>query len=87
MVTARDAGMLGKRDHEQLVYSAKNGRVILTHNRVHFERLHTDWVTGGNEHAGVIVANRRDVYQLAKRVATLLNKLSAPEMMSQLFYI
>ena len=87
VLTARDAGMLGKDDQEQLAYSARNGRVILTHNRVHFEQLHTEWLATQNEHAGIVVANRRDVYDLASRVARLLNSVSASEIANQLFYV
>lgn len=87
ILTAHDAGMLGQDDPEQLAYAAEKGRAILTHNRVHFERLHTDWLIAQRNHAGIIVATRRDVYELARRVATLLNTLAADEIEAQLFFV
>ena len=39
-VTARDTGQLGQIDAARLAFAADAGRILLTHNRVHFERLH-----------------------------------------------
>jgi hypothetical protein len=38
--TARDAEHLGRTDEDQWLASADAGRVLLTHNRADFERLH-----------------------------------------------
>lgn len=43
VVTARDAGQPGRSDFQQLAFGAEAGRVLLTHNRVDFERLHREW--------------------------------------------
>jgi len=40
--TARDEGMLAQDDGAQLARAASLGRCIVTHNRVHFERLHEE---------------------------------------------
>ena len=42
VVTARDIGQLGLSDSEQLAYAAQAGLVLLTHNRVDFDRLHRE---------------------------------------------
>ena len=54
MVTARDAGMLGK---SQL------------------------------EHAGIVIASRRDVYEIARRIGGLLESVEITEFRNQIFYI
>ncbi len=56
VVTARDIGQLGLSDSEQLAYAAQAGRVLLTHNRVDFERLHREWLGSGRSHQGIIIA-------------------------------
>jgi len=87
VTTARDQGMLGKSDEEQLAYSASAERCLLTHNRVDFERLHTLYIETDKSHKGIIIAARRNPYRLAKRVAVLLDSLTADEVDGQLLYI
>lgn len=60
---------------------------MLTHNRADFERLHKCYITTGKRHGGLIVAMRRNPYDLAKRVAVLLDSLTADEIGGQLLYI
>ena len=38
-------------------------RAIVTHNRRHFEKLHSESVKKQFEHAGIVIAGRRDVYE------------------------
>jgi predicted nuclease of predicted toxin-antitoxin system len=52
VTTARDQGMLGKSDEEQLAYSASKERCLLTHNRADFERLHKFYITTDKRHGG-----------------------------------
>jgi predicted nuclease of predicted toxin-antitoxin system len=86
-ISVRDAGMLGQDDARQLAHAAAMGRCIVTHNRVHFERLHRDYVTTGQEHYGIIVAARRTPQEIARRLATLLNIFGADEFKNQLLYV
>ncbi len=87
VLTARDADMLRKTDEEQLLFGTKQGRVIVTHNRRHFEKLHLDFVQQQLEHSGIVIAGRRDVYEIARRVALLLNATPSSLFANQLFYI
>jgi hypothetical protein len=86
-VTARDAGQLGRSDSEQLATAAVTGRVLFTHNRVDFERLHREWLEAGRPHAGIVVARRRLPVELAARVGRLLSRLTADELKNQLLYV
>jgi predicted nuclease of predicted toxin-antitoxin system len=87
VVTARDQGMLGRSDAEQLARAASLGRCIFTHNRFDYEELQRWYVGSHQKHCGIIVGSRRDVYELARRAAILLNTLSADEIENQLLYI
>jgi hypothetical protein len=87
VTTAREENMLGKPDEAQLAYAVSQGRCVLTHNRGDFELLHADYLTSGKRHSGIIIANRRSPYEVARRVAKLFDTLTADEIEGQLFYI
>lgn len=87
VVTARDEGMLAQDDPDQLAHAVSLGRCIVTHNRVHFERLHGEYLATGQKHHGIIIASRRSPYEVARRLAVLLNTLAADELENQLLYI
>ena len=85
-VTARDTGQLGRTDAAQLTFAADAGTILLSHNRVHFERLHREWLEGGRPHAGIIIARRRPPRELAARVGRLLARLPADQFKNQILY-
>lgn len=87
VLTARDAGQLGRSDFQQLAFGTEAGRVLLTHNRVDFERLHQEWLEAGKSHAGIVVARRRPPGDLAARVGRLLTRLTAEDLHNQLLYV
>jgi len=87
VVTTRDENMLGQADPFQLAHATSLERCIVTHNRVDFERLHQERLASGRAHFGIIVAARRSPYEIARRLAMLLNTLTADEIENQLLYI
>lgn len=87
VTTARDEGMLRHDDPEQLAHAASRGRCLFTHNRVHYERLHRDYLAAGRKHFGIMIGSRRDPHELARRIAVMLNTLAADEIDNQLLYI
>ena len=78
-VAAVTEHMLGEDDAAQLARAALLGRCIVTHNRVHFELLHRQYLESGRDHAGIIVATRRAPRELASRIVMLLDALTADE--------
>jgi TRAP-type mannitol/chloroaromatic compound transport system substrate-binding protein len=46
VITALDAGLVGKSDDEQLAFASVSD----------FYRLHTEWAGAGREHGGMILA-------------------------------
>jgi hypothetical protein len=56
VTTPLEAGLVGTPDDEQLAFAAANGYVLYTFNICDFYRLHTQWVSAGREHAGMILA-------------------------------
>lgn len=87
VTTAREQDMLGESDETQLAFASSMGRCILTHNRLDFEKLHTHYVATGKRHAGILIASRRDPYELTRRVTILCDSLTADEIANQLLYV
>lgn len=87
VITARDTGQLGRSDTEQLTFGASVGHVLITHNRVDFERLHREWVEAGKPHGGIIIARRRPPTELAARVGRLATRFPPEKLQNQLFYV
>ena len=56
VITAADADMLARSDSDQLDYATSQERVLYTFNRGDFYRLHTQYLTEGKKHAGIILA-------------------------------
>lgn len=87
VITTQEEEMLGKGDREQLEHAVKIKSIFLTHNRVHFEQLFNELVKEGKEHYGIIITTRRNVYELARRIASLFERHSAKNIKNQLWYI
>lgn len=72
-LTAVNAGHLGWADEEHLEFARAESRVLITHNRVDFERLSKTWWTQQKEHAGIILAIRRaNTYALVRSLLPVL---------------
>jgi hypothetical protein len=87
VVTTVGEGRLHQDDEAQLAFATAEQRVLLTHNRVHFEELATQYFAAGRSHAGIIIAVRRSPYEIAHRILVLLDQVTADEMQNQIRYI
>lgn len=86
-ITTTEAGQLGKSDAEQLAYAISKGKVLLTHNRVDFERLAQNYFDHNQTHCGIIFAFRNPPQEIARRLLIILNYVTADEMYNQVRYI
>lgn len=86
-INARDAGMRGKPDRVQFEFAIANERVIATHDRIDFLELHDEWLTSSRAHYGIILTSVRPPAEIARRIADLLNRLTADELKNGLFYV
>lgn len=87
VITTRDQKMLGQQDHEQLAFAATQRRCFLTHNRDHFLALHLQYIAEAKRHSGIIIAVKRNAYELAERIGTLFNRMTADEIENQIFFV
>jgi hypothetical protein len=56
VITPHDAGLTARPDEEQLAFATAQGCVVDTFNVSDFYRLHRQWMSAGQEHAGMILA-------------------------------
>lgn len=70
--TAVAEGTLGYDDESQLLFAARLGRVILTHNQRHFQRLHTRFAADGRTHAGIMLIPNGPLALVELRAAMLV---------------
>src|SRR2546430_1649394 len=72
-ITTREAGQLGKTDEEQLAHASRDGKALLTHNRVDFEALARLYYESGKTHYGIILAARHPAHEVVRRLLLILN--------------
>lgn len=89
VLTTIEAGRSGDSDEEQLAFAVSEARAIYTFNVGHFARLHAEYLTRGVEHHGIIVIpdQRYSVGEKIRRLAGLLRRVSAEEMMNRMEYL
>jgi hypothetical protein len=68
-----DSGLTEKSDEDQLAFATERGCVLYTFNVSDFYRLHTQWLTAGRDHAGMILApqQRFSVGEQLRRILLL----------------
>ncbi len=86
-ITATQAGRTGRSDAEQLAYAASRRRALVSHNRLHFESLASEYFTAGQKHWGIIIAVQRPPEQIVERLLVILNQVTSDEMENQVRYI
>lgn len=85
--TALEDKMLGATDRQQIEHALDKGYLFLTHNRVHFERLYAELAASGTNHGGMILAARKNVYELASRISRVLSQYASETMKNQILYL
>lgn len=85
--TTLDETMLGKTDREQLDHAMKLSCALVSHNRVDFEKLAVQFLQDGKEHHGIILATRRNVYELSRRIARFLEMHKSDSIKNQVWYL
>jgi len=86
-LTAQDAGRKGKIDPEQFEFAIQKVMVVLTHNRVDFERLAVEYFEAERNHFEIIIAVQRPPRVVSLRTLNILHRYSADDLKNQLYYI
>lgn len=82
-----DAGRAGESDESQLLWSASQGRVLVTFNVAHFAAMHAAWLIAGRGHAGIAVSSQRPIGDVVRRLRRLADALDAQAMVNRLEYL
>jgi hypothetical protein len=85
VLTTLDEKMLGASDTQQLQHAMDKESILLTHNRLDFEQLYTQCTAEGSKYCGIVIATRRNVYELARRVSRVLSGYSSESIRNKLY--
>lgn len=83
-ISAHEVNMQGKTDEEQLEYSIRHKRVIVTRNVKHFVNLQRKYYKDGLQHNGILVTDYLPVKELIKRLTKFLNEKHPSEIINGL---
>ena len=75
VITALDANMIERPDSANLDYAAAQGRVLYSFNVGDFYQLHSQYVTEGKTHNGIIVS-RQQTYSVGEQLRRLLKLIA-----------
>jgi hypothetical protein len=75
-MTALEAGLTGGTDEEQLEFARSQGQVLFSFNVSHFYRLHSEYLSHGRAHAGIVLAPQQR-YAVGERIRRLLGFIAA----------
>jgi hypothetical protein len=89
VITSLDVNRLRYPDDEQLIWATEQARVIYSSNVRDFYRLHTEFLTRGQTHAGIflIQQQRFSVGEQVRGILKLLKTKSAEEMQNQVEFL
>jgi hypothetical protein len=85
VLTAQEAGMVGRPDADQLAFATRLGRVLCTFNVRDFWTLHGEMLATGESHAGIILLpqQRYSVGEVLRRLLRVAASLSAADMVDR----
>lgn len=88
-VGAWEAGMRQRDDEDHLLWATAQGRVLYGFNVRDFYRLHTELLTKGRSHAGIILVKQQhySVGEQMRRLLKLSGSRSAEEMKDQVEFL
>jgi hypothetical protein len=89
ILTVLEAETTNQPDDRQLEYAAGQGRAIYSFNVGDFCRLHSQWMSEGTTHAGIILAHQSDfsVGEQIRRLVKLIGAISSEEMQNRLEFL
>lgn len=89
VLTVLDVGRGGIGDEEQLRFASSLGRAIYSLNACHFAHLHGEFLSRGEEHAGIIVIPRQryDIGEKLRRLRQFLDSTDAQALKNTLHFL
>jgi len=89
VTTTSEARLTETSDQEQLIWTARQGRVLVTYNASDFCRLHSEFIGGGRHHTGIVIAEqqRLPVGEMMRRLLRLRAAVDAETMRDRLEFL
>jgi len=87
VLTAKEADRIQVSDRDHLIYAASLGRTVFTFNTRDFMKLHKEYLSRSQHHAGIIVSDQVQVAVILRRLLRLLNTRSSADMQDWLEYL
>ena len=89
ILTAAEAGQLGKSDEEQLVFAVQEQRTLYSLNVGDFARLHAEYLATGSTHYGIVVIpdQRYSIGEKIRKLAALMVSVTSEEMTNRMEYL
>jgi len=87
VLTTQEADMLGRSDEEQLDFSNRQGRALLTFNVADFVTHFRTWAEKGKPHAGIIVSNQVRPGELLRRILRCLARYGEEGLANRLVWL
>lgn len=89
VVSTVEVGMLERSDEEQLAWAAEHERVVYSSNRRDFYRIHSEWMSAGKSHFGVILGHqqRYSIGEQMYRLLRLIHHFTAEDMRNRIEFL
>lgn len=89
VTTTSEARLNEITDEEQLIWTSRQDRTLVTYNVADFCRLHRDFVARGRHHAGIVIAEqqRLPVGEMMRRLLRLRAAVDAETMRDRLEFL
>jgi hypothetical protein len=86
-ISTPESGRLGESDESQLQWATDEGRVFVTFNVAHFAHLHSQWMSQGRHHAGILVSQQRPIGDLLRRLINIGRQMEQEGMRDRLEFL
>lgn len=89
LVRAWDAGMRQREDEDHLILATSQNRVLYSFNVRDYFRLHTEFLSEGRAHAGIVLAKQQQysVGEQLRRLLRLIATRSAADMTNRVEFL
>jgi hypothetical protein len=84
-----ESGLFGADDEAQLSWCAQNGFVLVSHNVSDFYRLHSEFLTQGKLHQGIILMRQQSlgIGEKLRRLVRISHTRSSEEMRNRVEFL
>jgi len=87
VITVKEASKKGSTDLEQIQYATSEERILFTHNIADFCKIHSGFISKGNEHSGIIVSRQLPVGTIVKALLRLLASVNHGKVRNNIIWL